>query len=78
MLNAGLMDGGLEKLAGILLAHLNQQQAPLSAQLEQPQATTDACYLEKAVAKVHGHNWRPREMATRLRRACMTSGRIAR
>ena len=67
VLNAGLMNGGLEKLAGILLAHLNQQQAPHPAQLEQqPQATADACYLEMAVAKVHGSNWRPSELEMRL------------
>ena len=49
---------GLEKLAGILLAHLNH----LLRKDTQPLA---ACFVQNGVFKVHGGNFRPAELSRR-------------
>ena len=62
----GLINGGLEKLTGILLAHLNRPQAREPQHHGQQQARqhrqraedTSACYVEGGVHKVHGGTFR--------------------
>ena len=61
-LNVGLMNGGLEMLAGILLAHLNRN----ASRGWRPQRSEGACYVQNGVLKTHGGSFRSEEVYHKL------------
>ena len=64
----GLINGGLEKLAGIVLAHLNRHGSRASRGRSSATKPRDlaSCYVQGGVLKVHGGTFRPADVYERL------------
>ena len=66
-MNVGLINGGLEMLAGILLAHLNRNGSTSRGPQKLRRAGgVAACYLQEGVTKTHGGSFRSEEVYRRL------------